>query len=203
MARPKKTIKALMEKDREGNIIGERSFFKSLWRTSVTHENDMMRHFPNISNKRLKMMFRDGWIVRKGKYITLGKKGEEYLRNSMGMKYKYRTNPTHFKHDLILNRRYLQMNEQQRESWHTETQERHKLQSQDKYQEMFNHPKWGNPNDKYIRKNFIPDATVWSEKLQQRIVIEAVTSTYSSTDVDQKCETARVFYNNHIYLVRS
>lgn len=194
------TITHLMEKDKKGNTVGERSLFTSLWKTRITHEKKLEKHFPNINPKRLKIMFRDGWLNKDDKgYVTLGPKGTRYLKNNMEMKFQYTSKKTANKHDLILNKKYLQLTKEQQDSWKTENQLRYELHSQKEYWDMYNHPKWGTPNDRHVSRKFIPDSVVMIDG--RFIVLEAVTKFYTQTDIDQRIETAKTFYGGRIELL--
>jgi hypothetical protein len=194
------TITHLMEKDKKGNIVGERSLFTCLWKTRISHEKNLQKHFPNINSKRLKIMFRDGWLLKDEKgHVTLGPKGIKYLKNNMDMKFQYTSKKTANKHDLKLNKKYLQLTTEQQDSWKTENQMRYELHSKKEYWDMYNHPKWGNPNDRYVSRKFMPDAAV---KIDGRyVVIEVVTRYYTQADIEQKIETANQFYNGEIQLI--
>jgi hypothetical protein len=194
MARPKKVIKALKQE--------ERPFFQCIWKTRIIHNDDIKTYYPDISEKRLRLMYKSNFLVRKGNYTILGDKGREYLKNTLKMKFEYTSKKTAYKHDLILNRTYLKLPKYQQDSWKTENELRYDLTSQKAYKDMCNHPRWGNPNDPKVSRKFIPDAAVWSEKKGQYIILEAITRNYSQTDIDQKCETANQFYNGEIYLLK-
>jgi hypothetical protein len=191
-----KTLGALKEKN-----SNERALFRCLGRTRIMHKNNIDKHFPGIDPKRLKIMFRDGWLIEKEKgFVILGSKGIKYLENNMGMKYRYTSKKTADKHDLILNRYYLEKcTLEERESWRTENEERRILHSQKEFWDMSHHPQWGNPNDPNVTRKFIPDATI--ERNGKRVVLEVVTRHYTQNEIDQKVETANVFYGSEIELI--
>ncbi|MGD7052987.1 hypothetical protein [Sutcliffiella horikoshii] len=190
MARKPKVITHLMNN-------GERQLCKALWRTGVITEKDARKHFSGISDQRWKLMLKDKVLKKKGQYIFLDEKGDNYLRNKMGMTNKYKTSMEHIKHDLKLNKCYLEFSETQRETWKTETEIRSEISSQPKYHDMYYDSKF----DDSTRKNFIPDATYYSEELQQEVALEVVTSSYSDMDIAMKRETANRFYNGHFYQI--
>ncbi|ART74846.1 hypothetical protein B4U37_01735 [Sutcliffiella horikoshii] len=198
MARKPKVITHLMNN-------GERQLCKALWRTGVITEKDALKHFGvseerrgyGITDKRWNLMLKDGVLKKQGQYVFLGDKGDNYLRNKMGMTNKYNSKIEHIKHDLKLNKCYLEFSETQRETWKTETEIRSKLSSQQKYHDMYYDSRF----DDSTRKNFIPDATYYSEELQQEVALEVVTSSYSDMDIAMKRETANRFYNGHFYQI--
>jgi hypothetical protein len=175
---------------------GEQEICKALYRTGAMSIEDARKHF-DVSDKRFNLMLRDKYIEKVGRYLYLDEEGKKYLENKLGMKYQYRANKTHIKHDLKLNKIYLKLPQKQRDTWKTETQLRHELTTKTPYKKMYNDPKFKTTNN---RKNFIPDAVVYSEALGQEIVLEAYTSSYSDMDKLMKFETAARFYNGKIYM---
>lgn len=194
MARKKQVVTHLMG---EKSGSDERRLVEGLYRVGLFSERDVHKHFSRISENRFRGMIKSGFIEKKGRYIYLTRKGQKYCEDKMHMKYRYKTKVEQIKHDLKLSRVYLGLSKEQRETWKTETQIRYEISSRPEYHELMHDPKYKDLD----RKNFTPDATIYSESEGREIVVEVITSFYSPLDIEMKEEIANRFYGGQIYKI--
>lgn len=194
MARKKQAVTHLMG---EKSGSDERNLVAGLYRVGVFSEKDARKHFSRISENRFAGMIKSGFIEKKGRYIYLTGKGQKYCEDKMDMKYRYKSRVEQIKHDLKLGKVYLGLSKGQRETWKTETQIRYEISSRPEYIELMHDPKYKDLD----RKNFTPDATIYSESEGCEIVVEVITNYYSPLDIEMKEEIADRFYGGQIYKI--
>lgn len=180
---------------------GERQMCKTLYKTGTMHVKDARSHF-EVSDRRFKQMIKEGFVKKEGNLLRLNKKGQDYLEKKMGLSNPYRSKPSQWRHDLVLNKIYLSRTQSERESWKSETKTKYEIMKdpvlKERYLEL-QKSGWKSSWTDYGRKNFIPDGVYYSESEGCYVAVEITTSHYSLQDIEQKLAFVQEFYSGKFH----
>lgn len=181
---------------------GERQIMQAVYKTGMMRIEDARKHF-EVSDRRFRRMYKEGWIKKDGNLIRLDTKGQKYAEQKMGLDNPYRSKPSQWKHDLKLNQVYLSRSPSERNSWKTETKMKDEIlkdaNMKNRYFDLQSKEKWKSSWTDYDRKNFVPDGAYYSETEGCYVVVEVVTVNYSQQDLEQKQAFVQEFYNGKFH----